>query len=162
MAYPIPAGGYKRNVRDIARDLDSIEQSLPTAVKNLLFGIAERLLIEQALPKTPVDTGFMQSRWSIEDTAPDEVTVSNDTYYLPFVNTWSHPHFADLIAEETPGIAAEELQSLGFVGEVSKGATVKVAYNKPNWWARKAYQDPLKFAEHGRGVWWQPYQYEGT
>ena len=161
MAYPIPKGGYKRNVRDISTDLNSIKDSLPSAIKNVLGGIAERLMEEYAVPLTPVDTGFMQSRWRIEDFLPSEVTLLNDTYYLPFVNTWSHPNFADAIAEYTPSIAVEELTKLGFAVDIST-QRAEIVYNKSDWWARKADQDPQKFAEYGRGVWWQPYQYAGN
>jgi len=159
VVYPIPAGGYKRNIRDASRDLDSIEDSLPTAVKGALLGIAERLMEEYALPLTPVDTGFMRSRWTIIDTLVNEVTLSNDTYYLPFVNTWSHPNFAETIAEHTPSIAEEELTQLGFVVGVTSRNT-ELVYNKTDWWARKATQDPMKWAQYGAGV-WPPYRYEG-
>ena len=162
MAIPIPVGGYKRNVGDVAQDLKGIEGSLPGAVMKAMLGTAQRLVEEVALPLTPVDTGFMRSRWSISapNLATNTVTVSNDTYYLPFVNQWFHPGFAEEIADHTPGILAAEIRNLGFKFNIVK-RTTQIDYNKPEWWAKKAWQDPLKFAQYGRGVLWREYQYEG-
>ena len=150
MAYPIPLGGYKRVLHELSTDLTQVARDDVAILTKYLHRVAERLTEEEAKPRTPVDTGFMQSRWMWEETAPLEVTISNDTYYLPFVNTWSHPNFAEMIAEETPRILNEELLWLGV--ELRRSF---FSYDRADWHALKKWQLPIKTTEFG------PYGFRG-
>ena len=71
------------------KDFHVYIESFPSRLKKI-----QRIFYQNVRALTPVDTGYMKSRWKTEpiqkDTPSGEgsfiTSVSNDTYYLPYVN----------------------------------------------------------------------------
>lgn len=106
-------GSGSRTIHDLSVDLTSIERSLHPAMGEAL-DLAASLVLDDAQSSTPVDTGFMRSRWRKDKKSQLKYSVSNDTWYLPIVNTsLRHAGFAEHIAERAHSnikLAFEQLE----------------------------------------------------
>lgn len=71
------------------KDFHVYIESFPSRLKQI-----QRIFYQNVRALTPVDTGYMKSRWKIEPIQKEVhsgegnymTSVSNDTYYLPYVN----------------------------------------------------------------------------
>ena len=120
-------GASQRTIHDLSVDLTSIDSSLLPAVGDAI-DLAASLVLDDAQAHTPVDTGFMRSRWRNEKKSRLKRSVSNDTWYLPIVNTASgHAGFADRIAGRAPIYIKEAFSRLEFQPPGVTGKTAKLA-----------------------------------
>ena len=134
---------YVRKVEYLARDLDSIGASSRTAATNAMRGAAKRLLpIARAL--TPVDTGYMQSRWQTRNKSWG-ASVRNDTWYLPWVNRDAHPGFAERIATYAPKLMRQELKKVRLSSTIGR-RELKLEYSRK--YSRALKYDQGQLAEY--------------
>ena len=119
-------GASQRTIHDLSVDLTSIDSSLLPAVGDAI-DLAASLVLDDAQAHTPVDTGFMRSRWRKDKKAELKYSVNNDTWYLPVVNTTSHAGFADRIAERAPIHIKEAFSRLEFEKPGVTSKTAKLA-----------------------------------
>jgi hypothetical protein len=62
---------------------------------------ASSLLINELREKTPVDTGYAQSRWSLDSVKADEFRIGNDAEYIEQLNKGHSKQAPKFFIEET-------------------------------------------------------------
>lgn len=78
-----------QDLKKMEKDFQNYFESFPLRLKHI-----QQIFYQNVRALTPVDTGYMKSRWKKEPLQKDFGTgtgnlmtsVSNDTYYLPYVN----------------------------------------------------------------------------
>ena len=136
---------YIKKAEFLARDLEGLAASSRPAVNAALRGAGARL-VKEAVPRTPILTGFMRSRWRSRPLS-DGARVENDAFYLPWVNRVIHPGFADDIAGLAPRLMREELARVRITSSII-GKYSQFEYPP----SLSAFIRPVQTAQRNRGV----------